>query len=183
MRIALVIVALTASAHADDDMTFLNVGAIASASVGTHSMAGFGLEASLAKLDGGFEGWGAILQAETGGPPLADTSHIFDDQRFGAGLLWVHGYYGVEVGPMFRTAKGVAATAGAQVGAFLSVGVLSLEARAGIALPGTKDDPHYGSDIGLVIATKVPLQVAGKAFAVKDISLLPCILRCKPPKS
>jgi len=182
VRIALVVVALTATAHADDDhMTFLNVGPIVSASAGTHSMGGGGIEATLTKVDQSFEGWGAIVQAETGGPPFADTSHIFDDQRFGAGLLYVNGFYGVEVGPMFRTAKGVAATAGAQVGAFLTIGVLSLEARAGIAAPGTKDDPHYGSDIGVVIATKVPLQVAGKAFAIKSISLLPCILRCKLP--
>ena len=181
MRIALVIIAVTATAHADDDMTFLSVGAITSASVGTHSMAGFGVEATLTKVDQGFEGWGAIVQAETGGPALADKVHIFDDRRFGAGLLWIHGYYGIELGPMFRTAKGVAATAGAQVGAFVTAGVFSLEARAGIALPGKPEDPHYGSDIGLVVAGKIPMQVAGNAFAIKNISLLPCVWRCKPP--
>ncbi|HEV7555964.1 MAG TPA: hypothetical protein VGO00_10935 [Kofleriaceae bacterium] len=183
MRIALVVIALTATAHADDDMTFLNVGAIVSASTGTHSMAGAGFEATLTKLDGDFEGWGGFVQAETGGPPFATASHLLDDQRFGAGLIYVHGFYGVEVGPMFRTAKGIAPTFGGQVGAFLTAGVMSLELRAGIALPGPVQDPHYGSDIGLVIATKVPMQVGGKAFAIKDVSLLPCIWRCKPARS
>jgi hypothetical protein len=145
-------------------------------------MAGFGVEATLTSLDDDFDGWGGFVQAETGGPATASSSQLLDERRLGAGVLWVHGYYGVEVGPMVRTAKGLAATSGGQVGAFLSAGVISLELRAGIALPGPPQDPHYGSDIGLVIATKIPVQVGGKAFAVKDAALLPCIWWCRPPK-
>ena len=161
-----------------DSIQFLSVGVIGSGSVGRSSMAGIGVEATLSSLDVSDRGYGVYIQAETGGRLADESSSIGDQRRYAAGAMLLRGWLGVELGGLYRTAPMLEPTPGVQLGLFASAGLVSLELRAGLASAGSAEHPRYGSDIGLVIAAKLPVQIGGEALSVKNVSLLPCVWWC-----
>lgn len=162
-----------------DSIQILSVGVIGSGSVGRSSMAGVGAEATLTSIGDHDVGYGLFAQAETGGRAYAETASIRDQQRYAGGLMLFKGFVGLDVGGLYRTAPMLDPTPGVQVGLFASVGLMSIELRTGLASAGTPNHPQYGSDIGLVVAAKLPVQIGGKALTIKNVALLPCVWRCR----
>jgi len=175
-RAALVLALVPAVAHADDDeepTAFLNIGAIGTVSGGHHDMGGVGAEITYTSFRGS-EAIGGFVQAELGGRLSGDKS--FDDRRIAIGGYGMkYDFFGVEAGVLYRTAPHVTGTIGGQLGVFATVGIFAIGVRAGIAPAGER----YGSDIGIVIASHVPLQVRGRAIDVKGRGLVPCIFSCR----
>ena len=174
-----VIAALVPSrAHADRD-SFIGIGVLSSVSTGTHAMAGIGGELTLTSFDDDFVGWGSYVQVEAGKDLSAKTSHLGDLQRFATGLMYIHQVIGVELGGLYRTAPGLASTSGLQLGVFTTIGFASMELRAGLAPSSTVGGVRrYGSDIGLAVAAKLPVQFRGKAVSISSFRIAPCIWRC-----
>ena len=170
---AVLVLAFATSASADDNEAFLNIGAIGTVSGGHHDMFGVGPEVTYTVFDGA-DAIGGFVQAEIG-RRLEGDDHSWGDRRIAiGGYGMTHDFFGVEAGVLYRTAPQTEGTIGGQLGVFATVGIVAITLRAGIAPAGER----YGSDIGVVFAFHVPLQVRGAVENVKGRPMVWCILKC-----